>query len=201
MAEQGREILEAEADAVGAEIDLSFLPKELVSICIGVVHAHHERNGYRELMKDLSHKETLVCILVHRDLRELMGSIIACRRLSILCWALCGILLVTAIIWKWWVVIGIIPVLIVAYYLGRAYRSSGGLIAAQLLALEMANDDLVGLAKYLPSVWRTAHAKVEDYFPDKKTRFLDIYIPGRNELDQSELQRMIRDRVVPGAPS
>jgi hypothetical protein len=55
MTAQERAILEHEAqkatNAVGTQIDLSFLPKELVSICIGVVRAHHERNGYRELMK------------------------------------------------------------------------------------------------------------------------------------------------------
>ncbi len=201
MTEQERETLEEEArkaaNAVGTKIDLSFLPRELVSICNGVVRAHHMRNGYRDLMKDLTEKETMVCILVHKDLRDLMGAIEACSKLSVLCWTVCGILLVIAAIWHAWVALGIIPGLVVAYYLGKQYQKFGVLIAALLLTLEMVNDDFIELSKYLPSVWQTAHEKVERHFPDQKTRFLDIYIPGRNELDQAELQKMIKDRLVP----
>lgn len=183
-------------NSVGDEIDLSFLPKELVSICNGVVQAHHERNGYRDLMNDLTEKETIVCILVHRELRDLMGSIIASRKLSILCWIACGILLLIAAVWHVWVAVGIIPVMVCAYYVSKNYRGCGMLIAAFLLALEMVSEDFIGLAKYLPSVWKAAHEKVEKFFPNQKTRFMDIYIPGRNEMDQGEFQKMIRDRII-----
>lgn len=184
------------ADSVGNEIDLSFLPKELVSICNGVVQAHHERNGYRDLMKDLSEKETMVCILVHRELRDLMGSIIAGRKLSIFCWIASGMLLLIAAAWHGWVAVGVIPVMVGAYYVGKNYRGSGMLIAAFLLALEMVSEDFIGLATYLPSVWKAAHDKIENFFPNQKTRFMDIYIPGRNELDQKKFQKMIRDRII-----
>jgi len=185
------------ADAVGEDIALSFLPKELIAFCYGVTKAYHERHGYKDLSQNLMEKNSFVCILMHKDLRELMGGILWCKKISIGCFVLCAVMILISFAWSGWIALGIIPCFGVAFVVGKRYQELRLMVVARLLALELVNDDFIGLSKYLPILWETAHRKIELCFPTNHTRFLDFYIPSRGELERSELQGLLKGRLLP----
>lgn len=66
------------------------------------------------------------------------------------------------------------------------------LIAALLLALEIAGNDFGGWVSELPDVRSTASDRLRRYISESKTRFLDFYMPNRAEVSQSELTDFAR---------
>jgi hypothetical protein len=61
------------------------------------------------------------------------------------------------------------------------------LIAALMLAFEIAGNDFGGLVSQLPGVRSTARERLQKYISESQTRFLDFYMANRAEFSQSEL--------------
>jgi hypothetical protein len=72
-------------------------------------------------------------------------------------------------------------------HLTKRIHTYYSLIAALLLAVEIAVNDFGGWVSELPDVRSMASDRLGKYISESKTRFLDFYMPNRAELSQSQL--------------
>jgi hypothetical protein len=181
-------------------MDLQFLPKSLVVTCNRIVANHHKQHGHSELTRNLWHKDTMGFISIHEDLFSLLGAATAAWKIRLLCFA--GIFGVAALaaFYNWWCGLAIIPAILAERRFAKKEKGFYTLIAALMLALEMVVNDVSGLGARLPDVRCTASGRMLEYLPTSMTRFLDIYLPRRDEIAseiQEEFSRLIVSPELP----
>ena len=181
-------------------MDLQFLPKPLVVACNRIVESHHKQHGYSELTRQLWHKDTLAFIALHEDLFSLLGAATASWKIRRLCFV--GVLGIVALaaFYNWWCGLAIIPTILAERHFAKKEKGFYTLIAALMLALEMVVNDVSGLGTRLPDVSHIASGRMREYLPTSLTRFLDIYLPRRDEIApeiQEEFSRLIISPELP----
>jgi hypothetical protein len=171
-------------------MDLTFLPKRLILFCNGLVERHHKQHGYSEIAGLIWHKDTMGFVAIHEDLLSLLGAATASWKMRNVCLALSLAILILAVFTGWWIALGSIGTLIAARYFTNRTNSFYILISALMLALEMAGNNFGGLVTHLPAAQKTADARLREYLAASRTRFLDIYLPRRDEIPQEALTEL-----------
>jgi hypothetical protein len=167
-------------------MDFPFLPKRLVTGCNRIIEQQYKQGIQSNLMKTLTEKHTMVFILVHDDLRGMLGASVACWRFAILCFAACAVAFLLSLFISWWIALTIVPLLVGARYLLKKANGFNVTIAAVLLTLEMMASGFAGLSRHWPKECQDAREKIDKYFPIYKTRFMDLYFPRRDEVGTEE---------------
>jgi len=164
-------------------MDFPYLPKKLVTVCSGIIKGRVTHPAYPSLMRTLSETDTLTFILVHDDLRSLLGGARAARRLGTMCYLGCAVLFVAGLLISLWITAGIPVVLAIGFFLRRKARQMDITLCAILMSLELVANDFGEASRYLPDAYNEARAKIEKYLPNHARRVLDLYMPG---VDGSE---------------
>lgn len=176
----------------GQQLTLTFLPRLLAHFCHDLVEKHHKINGYASLVKHLWHRDTNGFIAVHKDLFSFLHNASLLWRVRRLCYVVAVALLIASFVVSWWILLGIVPPWVIVLRITKRINSYYSLIAALLLAVEIAGNDFGGWVSELPDVRSTAGDRLERYISESKTRFLDFYMPNRAEVSQSELTDFVR---------
>src|SRR5260370_42223097 len=90
-------------------MDFPFLPKRLVTGCDRIIEQQYKQGLQSNLMKTLTEKDTMVFILVHEDLRGMLGASVACWRFGVLCFAACAVAFLLSVFISWWIALTIGP--------------------------------------------------------------------------------------------
>jgi hypothetical protein len=170
----------------GQQLTLSFLPRALVHFCHGVVEKHTEIHGYPSLVAHLWHRDTNGFIAIRKDLFLFLHNAVLLWRVRNFCFVVAVGVLIISFLMNWWILLGLIPVFIIARHLTKRMHTYYSLIAALMLALEIAGNDFGGWVTELPDVRSTASDRLRRYISESQTRFLDFYLPNRSALSQSE---------------
>ena len=176
----------------GQQLTLSFLPRLLVHFCHDIVEKHHRINGYTSLVAHLWHRDTNGFITIHKDLFSFLHNAVLLWKVRRFCFVVAVALLIVSLVVSWWVLLGLAPLFVIARHLTKRMNTYYSLIAALLLALEIAGNDFGGWVSELPDVRSTASDRLQRYISESKTRFLDFYMPNRAEVSQSELTDFAR---------
>jgi hypothetical protein len=96
-------------------------------------------------------------------------------------------LLIASVLVSWWILVGLIPIFVIVPRLTKRVNTCYSLIAALLLAVEIAGNDFGGWVSELPDVRSTASERLARFVSESKTRFLDFYLPNRADISQSQL--------------
>jgi hypothetical protein len=64
------------------------------------------------------------------------------------------------------------------------------LISALMLSLEMSGNNFGGVVTRLPTLRETADAKLREYLEASRTRFLDLYLPRRDQIPAHALTEL-----------
>jgi hypothetical protein len=168
-------------------MDLTFLPKRLVPFCNGLVEQHHKQHGYSDLSRFIWHKDTMGFIAIHEDLLSLLGAATASWKLKNMCLALSLVIVILAAVVSWWIGLGLIATVFAAHYFKKRSNGFYILISALMLALEMTGNNFGGVVTRLPVPQETADARLREYLADSRTRFLDFYLPRRDEIPEHGL--------------
>ena len=171
----------------GQQLTLSFLPKLIVNFCHTLVEKHAKTHGYSSLVAHLWHRDTNAFIAIHKDLFLFLHNAVLLWRVRNFCFVIAVALLIISFLANWWILLGLIPAYVVARHLTKRMNTYYSLIAALMLAVEIAGNDFGGWVTRLPDVRSTASDRLQRYIPESQTRFLDFYMPGRAELSQSQL--------------
>jgi hypothetical protein len=170
-------------------MDLSFLPKNLTTGCYHIVENHHERHGYSELSDLLWDAEIIVFIATHQDLSAIFKAAISSQKLRKFSIFGCVVLLVLAAWLNWWIALGILPAYGLTWYFWKEAKKFSVMVSALFLALEMVGNDFAGLGGRL-RILQTARDRLDKYLPDKRTKFMDFYLPRRAEADPKFLEEL-----------
>jgi hypothetical protein len=176
----------------GQQLTLSFLPWRLVHISHEIVEKHHKINGYASLVTHLWHRDTNGFIAVHKDLFSFLHNAVLLWKVRRFCFVVAAALLIASVLVSWWILVGLIPIFVIVPRLTKRVNTYYSLIAALLLAVEIAGNDFGGWVSGLPDVRSTASDRLGKYVSESKTRFLDFYMPNRAEVSQSELTDFAR---------
>jgi hypothetical protein len=170
----------------GQQLTLSVLPRMLVQICHDLVEKHHQTFGYSSIVKHLWHLETNGFIAIHKDLFVFLYNATMFWKVRNLCVLATLILITIAVCVNGWIALGLIPVFFVMRHLTKRMYSYYTLISGLMLAFEMAASDYGGWVTGLSNVQSTASDRLQKYLPESPTRFLDFYLPNRNNLPESD---------------
>jgi hypothetical protein len=173
-------------------MDLLFVPKKLVAVSDGIISKQQKQYAAPNVMKTLNHPETLVCIVQHNDLDGMMRGSVSCMKLSITSFVACAIFLGLAVSISWWMSVPTLALFVIGGYLYNQSSKMGLIVTAILLTLEMMADNFAGLAKLIPHECEQARDIVEQYFPNCKTRLMDVYFPRRNEVGTQEFEALLQ---------
>src|SRR5205085_7563353 len=100
--------------------------------------------------KIVGHRDTLVIVLTHEDLRTLLGSATAAWKISLALGVAAAFAFVLAAVLNWWINLALIPMLSGMIYFQKLGANSYTLIAAVILAFEMLIDDFAGWGTRFP---------------------------------------------------
>jgi hypothetical protein len=168
-------------------MEFEWLPKELVTRCNALVAAYHKARG-GSLPKILWHRDTMVFIAIHVDLRSFLNAANAAWKFSIAGGIGAIVALVLAAVWNWWIALAIIPTTFVMIYFKRREVEFYMLAAAIILAIEMMGDDFAGWGTRYPEAMMEANKLLRDGLPNDRTRLLDLYLPNRADFDSALLE-------------
>jgi hypothetical protein len=164
-----------------SQTDLGFLPKRLVGFCYTVVEEHHKTHGYSGLAARLWDKNTLVVMAIHKDLLTLINAASATWKISAFCFVVGGGLVVLSFVINWSIILGLIPLFFITRYFVESTHRHYKLMSALMLALEIAGSNFRELFTHSPEVQAAARGKLQECLSGVKTRFLDFYLPLRDE--------------------
>src|SRR5438270_6682861 len=91
-------------------VEFEWLPKGLTTRCNALVAAHHKTYG-GSVPKIVGHRDTLVIVLTHEDLRTLLGSATAAWKISLALGVAAAFAFVLAAVLNWWINLALIPML------------------------------------------------------------------------------------------
>lgn len=169
-------------------MDTKFLPRELVSRCLNYVVAYHKQAGHSNLAQQLWDRETMVFLSLHKDMMEILGAAVTSFRMRRLLWLLALVVIALVVFINWWIALALMPVIFAERYFARRERESYMWLAALMLAYEMLVKNFAGLATRFPDAWQQASSNfMQGYDPSHWSRFLDIYLPRRDEADPETL--------------
>jgi hypothetical protein len=100
-------------------MDLTFLPKRLVTFCNGLVERHHHQHGYSDIARFIWHNDTMGFISIHEDLFTLLRFATSSWKFQLICLGLTAVTLILAFFISWWIALGVIPTLLAARYFAR----------------------------------------------------------------------------------
>ena len=169
------------------QLTLSFLPKLLVNFCHTIVENYAKTRGYSTLVAHLWHSDTNALIALHKDLFVFLRNAVLLWKIRILCFAVAVALLIISFVVSWWAFIALVPLFAIIRHLTKRMNSYYTLIAALMLALEIAGNDFGGWVSELPDVRSTASDRLRRYISESQTRFLDFYMPNCAEVSGPEL--------------
>ena len=176
----------------GQQLTLSFLPKLLVNFCHTIVENYAKTHGYSTLAAHLWHSDTNAFIAVHKDLFVFLRNAVLLWKVRRFCFVVALGLLIVSFVVSRWPLLCLIPLFVIVRHLTKRMNTYYSLIAALLLAVEIAGNDFGGWVSELPDVRSTASDRLGKYVSESKTRFLDFYMPNRAEVSQSELTDFAR---------
>jgi hypothetical protein len=186
--------------AEGAErrkiMEFEWLPKGLTTRCNALVAAHHKTYG-GSVPKIVGHRDTLVIILTHEDLRTLLGSATALWKMSVVLGVVAVFAFVLAAVLNWWIALALIPTVSGMIYFYKLGANSYTLIAAIILAFEMLADDFAGWGTRFPDAVHQTRKIFTETEQNNLTRLLDIYLPSRAHLDPALLQQFGPSNIAP----
>jgi hypothetical protein len=131
----------------------------------------------------------MVFVGTHGDLRTLLGSATAARKIILAFGVVTALALVLAVVLNWWIALALIPAVFAINYFKRREAEFYTLIAAIILAFEMLADDFAGWGTRFPDAMRQARRIFDENLSNDRTRLLDIYLPHRADLDPVLLEQ------------
>jgi hypothetical protein len=168
-----------------AQTNLRFLPKRLVHFCNMVVEQHHATHGYSSLAAHMWHKDTNVFIAPHEDLFALLGAATAAWKIRNFSFVVgIGLLILSSLI-NWALIWGLVPLFFIVRHFTKRMHSFYVLAAALILAVEIAGNNFRELVTDLPEVFTAANERLQKYLSSSTTRFLDFYLPLRDDAPDS----------------
>jgi hypothetical protein len=176
----------------GSSMDFPFVPKKLVAVSSGIIEGNQKQPGFPKLAKTLLHPETLVFVVKHNDLNNMMRGSVACLKISIACFVACAISFGLAVAISWWMIVPTLALFAAGCYFNAQSNKMQLTLGAILLTLEMMADNFAGLANLLPSECERAREAIEMYFPHSKTRLMDLYFPRRAEVGTQEFAALLQ---------
>ena len=165
----------------------SFLPQNLRYKCFALVQSIHKAHGFGDLPNRLVTKNNLVTLGCQPDMLAIMQASSAAFKLRIVCWLVAVGLAVAALIYRWWLLGGLVLIFIGDRWLAAYDRKSWLVLSANLLALEMLANDLAGWGRAFPGEREKAFRLFGTEAKPPHT-WLDYYLPRRSEIDSASLK-------------
>jgi len=158
-----------------------WLPRGFMPVCATLITNHHRKWG-GSLPKILWHRETMVFVMMHEDLRILLLAATSARKMVVAS----GVTAVVAVIFgMWlraWIAIITVPAVAALMYFRRSESKFYNLLLAIIFALEILAKDVAGCADLFPDAAQKARNILDEFLPNHRTRLLDIYLPRRNGM-------------------
>lgn len=162
------------------------LPLQLLQICGVHVRAIHKKYGHGGLVSKIVNSDDLVTIASMEDTFNIMNLTNRYWKLIKIVLIVSGILVLVSYLFSFWLLFGLIPLFIAGLVFRKKELECYMYQSSTLLGLEMLINDFAGLGKKYPTE-RTRAIAIYQHQHSGCTRWLDYYLPERNEFSIEQL--------------
>ncbi len=179
-------------------VDLGPIPLELFQKCYQVVRTTHRHKGAGDLPTRITAagKDYMTVLVLIPASRQLMRTIDASFKLTLLTWLAGGALVAGSFLLTRWMLLALPLVAFALWRLRSSKKDSWMFEASVLLALDVLANDFVGWGTALPAARRQA---LEILGGSPSSDWLDYYLPRRATLDAEKTYKAMGPNAGIGA--
>lgn len=179
-------------------IDLGPIPVELFQKCSQVVRTTHRHKGISDLPARITSagKDHMTALVLIPAGAQLMRSIDAGFKLSLITWIVGAALVVGSFLLTRWMLLALPLVGLAVWRLNSSEKDYWIFEASVLLALDMLSSDFAGWGAAFPAARRQA---LEILGGSPSSEWLDYYLPRRATLDVEKTRKAMGPKAASGA--
>jgi hypothetical protein len=158
--------------------DKTLIPDELLAITNRLVNASARVNGMKRMPSALTTKANMVPLAMIPDMQKILDFTVLSFRTQLACYFLMLAVLIWGLIINYWIILGLIPLIVLERVMAKNVRSSWRIFSSVLLALEMLSCNFVSWGEAYPA----SRDKALQILGGERHSWLDYYLPNRESV-------------------